>query len=87
MDGRIGGVKKERDGKEKEACCIRKLFIFLHGMVNTKEDADAFLLGAVGPPPRRLCCSFTDIDATNNLQNTQRNIHLQWSRHHGNLRF
>lgn len=44
MDERIRGVKKETDGKEKESCCIRKLFIFLHGMVNTKEDADAFLL-------------------------------------------
>lgn len=39
----VRGVKKETDGKEKESCCIRKLFIFLRGMVNTKEDA--FLVG------------------------------------------
>lgn len=27
VDGRIRGAKKETDGKEKESCCIRKLFI------------------------------------------------------------
>lgn len=92
VDGGTGAVRKERDGKEKELCCIRKLFIFLHGMVNTKEDADAFLLAAVWPP-RRLSvrpnkrCSWTNIDATNHLQNIQPNIHLQWRRHHGNLHF
>jgi len=36
-------VKKETDGKEKESCCIIKLFIFLHGMVNTKKDAEMHL--------------------------------------------
>lgn len=54
VDGRIRGVTKERDGKEKESCCIRKLFIFLHGMVNTKEDARCFSAGrrsAAAAPP------------------------------------
>lgn len=39
MDGRSEEWRKKTDGKEKEACCIRKPFIVLHGMVNTKEDA------------------------------------------------
>lgn len=30
-------MKKGTDGKEKESCCIIKLFIFLHGMVNKTE--------------------------------------------------
>lgn len=98
----VRGVKKETDGKEKESCCIRKLFIFLRGMVNTKEDA--FLVGRRSAAAsssqnqssvwifkrKRKLCSFShviNIDATNNLQNIQRNIHLQWWRRHGNLHF
>lgn len=52
VDGRIRGVRKERDGKEKETCCIIEAVYFLRGMVNTKEDA--FSSGIVWLPCHRL---------------------------------